>query len=97
MSIIKEDELSIAYCMNGETWNTYVILRGEHEGKRPLGRPRCRFVDPGEKGLRFFVDWSGSRKSQGYSTRECDKEPLGSVMHWKTIEWLHNWWPFEQC
>jgi hypothetical protein len=29
----------------GETRNTYRILVGKREGKRPLGRPRRRWVD----------------------------------------------------
>jgi hypothetical protein len=29
----------------GEKRNAYRILAGESEGKRPLGRPRCRCVD----------------------------------------------------
>jgi hypothetical protein len=29
----------------GETRNAYVILVGKPEGKRPLGRPRRRWVD----------------------------------------------------
>jgi hypothetical protein len=29
----------------GETRNAYRILLGKPEGKRPLGRPRCRWVD----------------------------------------------------
>jgi hypothetical protein len=29
----------------GETRNTCRILVGKPEGKRPLGRPRCRWVD----------------------------------------------------
>jgi hypothetical protein len=29
----------------GETKNAYRILVGEPEGKRPLGRPRCTWVD----------------------------------------------------
>jgi hypothetical protein len=41
--------------------NTYRLLVGKPEGKRPLGRPRRRWVvnirmDLGEMGL----DWSGS-------------------------------------
>jgi hypothetical protein len=31
--------------MNGENRNAYRILVGKPEGKRPLGRPRCRWVD----------------------------------------------------
>jgi hypothetical protein len=30
---------------NGEKRNPYRILVGKPEGKRPLGRPRCRWVD----------------------------------------------------
>jgi transposase len=28
---------------NGEKWNSYRILVGKREGKRPLGRPRRRW------------------------------------------------------
>jgi hypothetical protein len=38
--------------------NTYIILVGKPEGKRPLGRPRCRWVDLGEVGW-GDVDWIG--------------------------------------
>jgi hypothetical protein len=30
---------------NGEKRNAYRLLVGKLEGKRPLGRPRCRWVD----------------------------------------------------
>jgi hypothetical protein len=30
---------------NGEKRNAYRMLVGKPEGKEPLGRPRCRFVD----------------------------------------------------
>jgi hypothetical protein len=29
----------------GEKRNSYMILVGKPEGKRPLGRPRCRWAD----------------------------------------------------
>jgi hypothetical protein len=29
----------------GEKWNAYRLLVGKPEGKRPLGRPRHRWVD----------------------------------------------------
>jgi hypothetical protein len=47
----------------GEKRNAYRLLVGKPEGKRPLGRPRCRWVDnirvePGEVGW-SDVDWIG--------------------------------------
>jgi hypothetical protein len=48
---------------NGEKWNLYRLLVGETKGKRPLGRPRCRWIDNIkmdllEMGL-SVVDWIG--------------------------------------
>jgi hypothetical protein len=48
--------------MNGEEKkNAYRILMGKPEGKRPLGRPRCRLVDNIKIGLRETgwdaIDW----------------------------------------
>jgi hypothetical protein len=31
--------------MNGENKKAYRILVGKPDGKRPLGRPRCRWLD----------------------------------------------------
>jgi hypothetical protein len=47
----------------GEKRNVYRLLVGKPEGKRPLGRPACRWVDnikmdPVEIGLNV-VDWIG--------------------------------------
>jgi hypothetical protein len=47
--------------MNGEKRNTYNLLVRQPEGKRPLGRQRCRWVDNimmdlGEVG---WVMWTG--------------------------------------
>jgi hypothetical protein len=43
----------------GKKRNAYRLLVGKAEGKRPLGRPRCRWVDNikmqlGEIGLGWF-------------------------------------------
>jgi hypothetical protein len=43
---------------NGARRNTYRILVGKPEGKRPLGRPRCRWVYNIKMVLREIV-WDG--------------------------------------
>jgi hypothetical protein len=52
----------------GEKKNTYRLLLGKPEGKRPLGRPRSRWVDHirmdlGEVGW-GDVDWIGLAKDR---------------------------------
>jgi hypothetical protein len=44
-SLFNEDEMSRACSMNGVKRNAYGILVGKPGGKRPLGRPRRRWVD----------------------------------------------------
>jgi hypothetical protein len=53
---------------NGEKRNAYRLLVGKQEGKRPLGRPRSRWVDNirmdlGEVGC-GDVDWIGLGKDR---------------------------------
>jgi hypothetical protein len=48
----KEDEMGRACSTNGEKKNAYRILVGKQEGKRPLGRSRCRWVDNNKINLR---------------------------------------------
>jgi hypothetical protein len=47
-------------CMGGEG-NVYMVLMGKSEGKRPLGRPRCRLEDGIRMDLRDIgwgsVEW----------------------------------------
>jgi hypothetical protein len=43
----KADEMGRTCNRNGEKRNAYRILAGKPEEKRPLGRPRRRWVDPG--------------------------------------------------
>jgi hypothetical protein len=43
---------------NGEKRNAYSILVGNAEGKRPLGRPRRRWVDNIKMDLRE-IGWNG--------------------------------------
>jgi hypothetical protein len=40
-----EDERGTSFGTNGEKRNAYSILVGKPEGKKPLGRPRRRWVD----------------------------------------------------
>jgi hypothetical protein len=58
-----EDEMGGPCSRNGEKRNPYRLLVGKPEGKRPLGRPRHRWVknirmDRGEVGW-GDVDWIG--------------------------------------
>jgi hypothetical protein len=50
-----------AYSTNGEKRNAYRILVRKPEEKRPLGRPRCRWVDNIKMDLRetgwCVMDW----------------------------------------
>jgi hypothetical protein len=41
-----------------ENMNACLILVGKPEGKRPLGRPRCRWVDNIKIDLRE-IEWNG--------------------------------------
>jgi hypothetical protein len=43
---------------NGEKRNAYRVLVGMSEGKIPLGRPRCRWVDNIQMDLRE-IGWDG--------------------------------------
>jgi hypothetical protein len=42
---VKEDEMDRTCSTNGAKRNTYMILVGKPDVKRPLGRPRRRWVD----------------------------------------------------
>jgi hypothetical protein len=43
----------------GEKRNTYRILMGKPEGKKPLGRPRRRWADSIKLDLRDRMGWCG--------------------------------------
>jgi hypothetical protein len=55
---VNEDEMGRACSMNGAKWNAFTILVGKPERKRPLGRPRRRWVDNIKLHLRE-IGWGG--------------------------------------
>jgi hypothetical protein len=64
---------------------------GKPEGKRPLGRPRHRWVDNirmdlGEVGW-GDVDWIGLAQDRNRWRGKFGIEPSGSIKCWETIEW----------
>jgi len=46
--------------MYGESIGIYRVLVGKSEGKRPLGRPRCRWEDNITLNLQKLRVWTGS-------------------------------------
>jgi hypothetical protein len=86
-----EDEMGGACSTNGgKKRNVYRLLVGNPEGRRPLGRPRHRWVDNfkiylGEMG------WGGLAQDRDKCSCEFCEEPLGSIKCWETIEWILNW------
>jgi hypothetical protein len=67
-------------CMDEER-GVYRVLVGKPEGRRPLGRPRCRWVDNIRMTLQEvgcgYMDWIGV--AQVADACECGNEPSGSV------------------
>jgi hypothetical protein len=69
-----------------------MLLVRKPEGKRPLGRPRRRWVDNIKMDLLQIgwggVDWIGLAQDRDKleSSCECGYEPSGSVKCWKTIK-----------
>jgi hypothetical protein len=58
----------------GEKRNACRVLVGKPEGRRPLGRPRRRWVDDIKMDLRE-IGWDG-----------MDNEPSGSIKYWEVLE-----------
>ena len=57
----------------------YRVLVGKCEGKRPLGRPRCRWEDNIKMDLQEVE--CGSGQGQVAGTCECGNEPSGSIKY----------------
>jgi hypothetical protein len=82
--------------------NAYRLLVGKPEGRRPLGRPRRRWVDNIRMGLGEVgwgdADWIGLAQDMNRwreSSCEFGIEFSGFIQFWKTIEWLNNCGPLE--
>ena len=66
----------------GEERGVYRVLVGKPKGKRPLGRPRRRWVDNIRMDLQEVgcgLDWAGPGSGQVAYVCECGNEPSGSV------------------
>jgi hypothetical protein len=81
----------------GAKGNAYRIFVRNPEGKRPLRRPRRRWVDNIKMDIwRDRMEWygldrSGSGLGPVESSCERGNEPSGSIKRWEVLEWLHNW------
>jgi hypothetical protein len=81
-----------------EKRNAYRLLVGKPDGKRPLGRPRRRWVDNirmdlGEVGW-GDVDWIDLAEDRNrWRARKFGVESSSPITFWEVLEWLHSWWP----
>jgi hypothetical protein len=66
--------------MNGEKRNAYRILVGKPEGKRPLGRPRRRWVDNIKMNLRE-IEWDGMDCTDLAQNRDQWRALVNTVMN----------------
>jgi hypothetical protein len=81
----------------GETRNAYRILVGKPEGKRSLGRPRCRWVDNIKMDL-VEIGLDGRDWIELAQNRDQWRALVNTVMNlrvpkncWEFSKWLHNW------
>jgi hypothetical protein len=52
---VNDEEIGRVYGTNGKNRNAYIILVGKLEGKRPLGRPKRRWVNNIKMVMNFLV------------------------------------------
>jgi hypothetical protein len=62
------------------------LLVGKPEGRRPLGRPRRRWVDKIKIDLRE-IGWDG----MDWIDLAQDRDQWSSLKCWEVLEWLYNW------
>jgi hypothetical protein len=80
----------------GEKRNVCRLLVGKPEGRRPLGRPRRRWVDNINMNRGEIewgdVEWIGLAQDRDTwrALVNCGNEPSGSIKCWQTIQRLHN-------
>jgi hypothetical protein len=81
----------------GVTRNAYRILVGKPEGKRPLRRPRRRWVDNIKMDLRN-IGWDGVNWIELAQDRNQWRALVNTVMNlrvpkisWEFPVWLHDW------
>jgi hypothetical protein len=63
---------------------------GKPEGKVPLGRPRCRWVDNIRMDL-GEIGWGDMDCIGLAQDRDKWRAPLGSIKCWETIDLPHSW------
>jgi hypothetical protein len=70
---------------NGENRSAYRILVEKPEGKKPLGRSRCRRVENIKMDLRE-LEWDGMDWIDLAQDRDHGNEPSDSIKCWKVLE-----------
>jgi hypothetical protein len=82
----------------GEKRNVYRLLVGKPEGKRPLGRPRCKWMVKIKMDLVEIkwggVDWIGlaQDRCRWRALVNVEMNLSGSRKGCEIIEWLHSSW-----
>jgi hypothetical protein len=74
----------------GKKINAYRILVGKPDGKRPLGRPRRRWMDNIKMDLREIV-WDGVDRLNMAEDRDQWRALVNTVLNFRVLEGLHNW------
>jgi hypothetical protein len=78
-----------------EKRKAYRLMVGKPEGKRPLGRPRRRWMDNIRMDLVKVgwgdVNWICLPQDSVLCSYEFGIEPSGSINWWETIECPNNW------